>query len=208
MPAGKSRIPLEEGDIRSNEPKRVIAPQIDTCNYAEAISPAFDSNRALLRRVFFIGSDKTKYVSIGFYPTKNYQPMVELGARDKAPLLLDDSHVRLMADHLTEQCDALCNNEYYICRDGVFKMNTAGGYRVAMVSLGKQYIFFKLHEQKYLSYIFFMVRNQLTRYTKALPDVLNYIAPALYSTTYVEPSPTADTDTLYYQLFEELKSIV
>jgi hypothetical protein len=57
MPAGKHRIPPEEGDI-SSEPKRVMAPQIDTCNYAEANIPAYDPNTALLRRVFLIGHDK------------------------------------------------------------------------------------------------------------------------------------------------------
>jgi hypothetical protein len=196
------------GEHGDSGPSHVTAPQIDMCTYAEAISPAFDPNRALLRRVFFIGPDKAKYVSIGFYPTKNYQPMVELGAHGKTPLLLDDGQVRHMAEHLAAQCDALCNNDYYITREGDFKMNTSGSYRVAIVSLRKQQIYFKLHELKYLSYIFFMVRNQLTRYTKALPDVLNYIASALYSTTYVEPSPAADKDILYYQLFEELKSIV
>jgi hypothetical protein len=66
--------------------------------------------------------------------------MVELGARDKAPLLLDDRLVRLMAEHLTALCDALCNNEYYIAKDSDFKMNTAGGYRVAIVSLRKKHI--------------------------------------------------------------------
>ena len=66
-------------------------------------------------------------------------------------------------------------------------------------------IYFNLHELRYLSYIFFMVLNQLTRYTEALPDVMNYITRALYSTTYVDPPLTA---ILYYQLFEELKYIV
>jgi len=99
--------------------------------------------------------------------------MVEIGALDKSPLLLTEQHVRLMAEHLPAQCDALCNNEYYICRGDDFKMNTASGYRVARVSVGKQYIFFKLHELKYLSYIFYMVRNQLTRYTEALHDVMS-----------------------------------
>jgi hypothetical protein len=134
--------------------------------------------------------------------------MVEIGAVDKSPLLLTEQHVRLMAEHLPAQCDALCNDEYYICREVDFKMNTAGGYRVVRVSVGKQYIFFKLHELKYLSYILFMVRNKLIRYTEALHDVMTYITSALYSTTYVEPSPTANKTILYYQLYEELKSIV
>jgi hypothetical protein len=132
--------------------------------------------------------------------------MVEIRAPDKAPLILTDRHVRLMAEHLPAQCDALCN-EYYICGDEDFRKNTAGGYRVARVSLGRQFSYFKLHELKYLSYIFLMV-NQMTRYTEALPDVMTYVMSALYSTTYVELSPTANKAVLYYQLFEELKYIV
>jgi hypothetical protein len=47
----------EEGD---SEPKRVMAPHFDTtCNsYTEAISPAVDTDRVVLRRLFFIGPDK------------------------------------------------------------------------------------------------------------------------------------------------------
>jgi hypothetical protein len=77
-----------------------MAPQIDTCNYSEAIGPAFDPNRALLRRVFFIGPDKTIYIFIAFYPTKTYKPMIEIGAPKNAPQLRTERHVGLMAEHL------------------------------------------------------------------------------------------------------------
>lgn len=53
-----------------------------------------------------------------------------------------------------------------------------------------------------------MFLNQLTRYTEAMDDIMNYITTALYSTTYVEPPPTANRPIHYYQLFEELKSIL
>jgi hypothetical protein len=53
-----------------------------------------------------------------------------------------------------------------------------------------------------------MVHNQLIRYTEALSDVMTYVSSVLQSTTYVEPSPTANKAIMYYQLFEELKSIV
>jgi hypothetical protein len=210
MPTGNRRIQYEEeetGNISSGESKRVMAPHIDTCNHAEAISPTFDPNRALLRRILFIGTDTTKCFN-WLLPYQIYQPMVELGAPDKAPLLLTERHVRLMAEHLSAQCDALCNNEYYICKDEDFRMNTAVGYRVARVSLGRQFISFKLNDLTYLSYIFFMVHNQLTCYTEAQNDVMTYVTLALYSNTFVEPSPTASKAILYYQLFEELKSIV
>ena len=133
--------------------------------------------------------------------------MVEIGGPEKSPIILSDRHVGFMAEHLPRQCDALCNNERYICKDEDFKMNSAGNYR-AKVFLGKRSVTFKLDELRYLSFIFFMVHNQLIRYTEAMPDVMNYVTSALYSTTYVEPPPNANKAILYYQLFEELKSYV
>ena len=80
MPSRKRHVqPQDEGDV-------VKAPEIDTCDLfpESTISPAFDPNRVLLRRVFFIGAEKSKYVLIGFYPTRNYQPLVELGGCEKS----------------------------------------------------------------------------------------------------------------------------
>jgi len=74
--------------------------------------------------------------------------------------------------------------------------------------LGKGYISFKLPELRYMFYIFYMVRNQLTRYTEGMPDVMTYVTTALYSDKYVEPPVNASKAVLCYQLFEELKFIV
>ena len=175
MPAGKKRTQPEVvgGDGASTSPKRFMAPQIDTCSSFQSISPAFYSNRVLLRRVFFIGPEKTRYISIGYYPARNYQPLVEIGCPEKNPILLNDRHVRFMAEHLPAQCDALCNDVRYSSADEDFKMKSTGTYRVARVYLGTRYISFKVHELRYLSYIFFIVHNQLTRYTEAMADVMN-----------------------------------
>ena len=213
MPAGKRRMQHEEGehDSGSSAPKRVIALEVDMSNtsFAEGISPAFDPNRVLLRPFIFIRSrKKNKYISIGYYPTRNYQPLVETRGPEKSPIILTHRHVRLMAEHLPAQCEAPCNDAHYICRNEDFNMNTAVGYRVARVSQGKRYICFKLHELRNLSYIFFMVRNLLTRYTESMNDVMNYVTTALYSNKFFEPPINASNAVLYYHLFEELKSIV
>ena len=113
-----------------------------------------------------------------------------------------------MAEHLPAQCDALCNDVRYSCADEDFKMKSTGTYRVARVYLGTRYISFKVHELRYLSYIFFIVHNQLTRYTEAMADVMNYVTAAIYSDKYVEPPINASKAVLYYQIFEELKSFV
>ena len=116
-----------------------------------------------------------------------------------------------MSVHLPAQLDALWRGEFYNVLDEDFKINTASTYEIAILSVGKKKqrrsIFLKLHELSYLSYIFFMVQNQLVKYTKAMPDMY-YVLSAISSTTFVEPLPNANKNILYYQLFEEMKTVL
>ena len=73
-----------------------------TVSYTEATSLLFDPNRVLLRRVFFLDPDKTRYISVGYYPSRNYQPLVEIGTPKQHPILTD-RHVSTLADHLPAQ---------------------------------------------------------------------------------------------------------
>jgi len=50
----------------------------NTCSYWPN-NPAFVSKRVLLRRLFFISEERTKYVSVCFYPARDYLPVVEFG---------------------------------------------------------------------------------------------------------------------------------
>jgi len=72
----------------------------------------------------------------------------------------------------------------------------------------KKSISFKLPELRHFSYIFFMVQIQLYKYTEAMCDVINYVLSAIGSTSYVEPPFNASKNILYYQLFEEIKTIM
>jgi len=47
----------------------------DICTYWAA-----DPQRVLLRRLFFLYANKTKLVSVGFYPARDYLPLMEFGA--------------------------------------------------------------------------------------------------------------------------------
>jgi len=59
-------------------PKLVRPPEFDTCNfYTEAVHLLFDPKRVLLRRLFFIDEERSKYVSVGFYPARDYRPFVQ-----------------------------------------------------------------------------------------------------------------------------------
>jgi len=112
MSAKKRRSPTVEGD-GSRESKRVEAPERDMYHNTDCINPLFNPNRVLIRRVFFIDPEKTKYISVGFSPSRNYQPLFEIGSPKSKPLILTDLHVETMAEHLPAQCDALCRDECY-----------------------------------------------------------------------------------------------
>ena len=81
-------IIYEDSNVGLPDPKSVPAPELDTC--LDVVSTALaNPNRAMLRRVFFIVEDKSKFVSVGFYPARGYQPLAEFGGAKKLPLLLN-----------------------------------------------------------------------------------------------------------------------
>ena len=86
-------------------------------------------------------------------------------------------------------------------------------YKTAVNSLdskksNKNLMYFKLHELSYLSYLLFIVQNQLIKYTEAMADVKNYVLSSLSSIYYVDPPSNASKQILYYQLFDEFKTIM
>ena len=74
--------------------------------------------------------------------------------------------------------------------------------------LCKPYLSFTYEELRNLAYIMYMIQNQMTFYTAAMTDVMAYIDTAHYSVTFVEPPSTAHKSINYYQLFEEIKSVL
>jgi len=76
------------------------------------------------------------------------------------------------------------------------------------VYLGHQYLTFTYEELRNLAYIMHMIQNQMTFYTAAMTDVIAYIDTAHDSVTFVEPPSTADKSINYYQVFEEIKSVL
>jgi len=72
----------------------------------------------------------------------------------------------------------------------------------------RKFVFFKLNDLRYLVYIFPMVENQLLKYTEAMPNLMNYVLATLNSTSSVDPPANASKNILYYQLYEELKTLL
>jgi len=52
-------------------------------------------------------------MSVGFYPARKYQPMVEIDSHKSTPIILTDKHVKTLSDHLPGQIDALWRGDFY-----------------------------------------------------------------------------------------------
>ena len=83
------------------------------CTYWAA-NPAFDPKRILLKRLFFINGDKTKYVTFGFYPACDYQLLVEFGAIRRCGSksnILTDQKVHTLAECIPKIHESMCERE-------------------------------------------------------------------------------------------------
>ena len=153
--------------------------------------PAFDPSRVLLRRVFFLNDEKSRYVSVGFYQGRNYQPLIEFGGTRVLPLVLPTDCVNVVVERVPGLLEALCRDELFAWSsdDKDFKIHSTKAYRTAS-----------------MQYLLHVIVNQLNMYTEALGDVRAYVNATLPSCEYTEPPIATSKSITYRQLFDELKS--
>ena len=165
--------------LQQQQPKLQRIEEFDSCDFfasqafAEA-TPAFaDPKRVLLRRVFFVDGDRTKYVSVGFYPNRDYRPQVEFGAvkrNKKTVLVVVDQYVATLAAILPRICESMCANELYVHKDGDFKLTATRAGGIARMYLHDEYISLTLAELWNLSAMFHVVQMQLDAYNNTMAD--------------------------------------
>ena len=95
--------------------------------------PAFDPSRVLLGRVSFLNDEKSRYISVGFYPAHNYQPLVEFGGTRILALVLPADHVNFVAERLPGLVEAICRYENLVwsSENKDFRLNSTKAYSTA-----------------------------------------------------------------------------
>jgi hypothetical protein len=69
---------LQVGERQSK--RMLLTPSLEDCNFETVwISPAPDTKKIVMRRLFFINTDKTKFLSVGFHASSAYLPLAEFG---------------------------------------------------------------------------------------------------------------------------------
>jgi len=85
--------------------------------YVRVHGDLFNVPRLLLRRLYFLNSDRSKYVCLGFYPNRGYRAFFELGGVRHALVVLPPSLIPSLAFHLPKVCNHLLRGEQYKCNE-------------------------------------------------------------------------------------------
>jgi len=137
----------------------------------------------LLRRLFFLNANKNKYVSVGFYPSRSYLPLVEFGVirscRSKA-INLTDEQVYTTAQCLPAVADAMCKEGKDVetpimkCERGNVRLGTPKRRRgLTRLYVGSEYICLTSLDLHYIAGIFNIVHQQMRDYVLTLSQLLS-----------------------------------
>jgi hypothetical protein len=89
-------------------------------------------------------------VSVGFNPTRNYQPLVEFEGTRITPLPLTEKQLTTLAIHLPRLCQEMCTEKSYQIINGDFAISISNSYKVARLTVAKRSVNVKLSELRYL----------------------------------------------------------
>ena len=182
-----------------------------------AANPAFDPLRVLLRLLFSLNANKTKYVSVGFYPARDCLPLLEFGVIQSCgskAIILTDEQVYTLAQCLPTIADAMCKEAevetpVIKCESVNFRLGMPKRRRgLTRLYVGSEYTCLTSLDLHQLARMFNIVHQQLRDFVLALPDLLPYVTISLTSVVYVEPMLNASAHINYPHLYEELVSFV
>jgi len=202
---GKRKLPTKEQQLPPD-----ASTYSDICTYWAA-NPELEPERLLLRRLFSLNANKTKYVSVGFKPARNYLPLVELSvirSCGSKAIILKDEHVYTLAQCLPAIADAMCKEGKEVetpvikCENGYFRLGVSKRRRgLSGLYVGSEYICLTSLDLYYLARILNIVHQQMRDYILALPDLLSYVTIYLTSVVYLEPMPKASAHINYPHLY-------
>jgi hypothetical protein len=161
-------------------------------------------DKVLHRRIYFLNSKRSCFISFGFYPDKNYEPYVEVGGA-KCGVVLSPYFFTTLVNHLPKLVENFINKEQYRCVEETFRLRLIGGKRVILQCDGLC-IYLGINDVNFLLCNSNVLQHQLARYIFATPDVRLYVSKSVDSKVFVPPGEGVSEYVLYDVLCDELNS--
>jgi hypothetical protein len=119
-PERKQRRSVASKPARKRDSHTIVSYRRPTVDLLE------QSPQVLLRHAFFLNNEKSRYVSVGFYPARFYYALIEFGGAHLLPVIINEQHLIALSERLPMICEAMCRGERYTFRDGVFRLLYTG----------------------------------------------------------------------------------
>jgi hypothetical protein len=103
--------------IQSRKPARTRTKRVVVAPGPEAV---------LHRRIYFLNTDRSRFIGIGYYPDRNYEPYVETGGV-KCGVILSAYYCTSLVNHLPKLVEHLSNKQPYLCDEETFRIRLQGG---------------------------------------------------------------------------------
>jgi hypothetical protein len=111
---------------------------------------AMTGARVVLRRVYFLNEEWCRYISLGFYPSENYQVLVAFGGPRNPPITLIEHHFRTFVEALPALCEATQQGELYTRKDCSFLLRSSKPNNCARLYRDKKCVSFTLTDLCYV----------------------------------------------------------
>jgi hypothetical protein len=151
------------------------------------------------RRIYFLNKDRSRFISIGYYPDRKYEPYVEIGGV-KCGVTLSAYYFTSLVNHLPKLAEKLSKNQAYRCDEKTFHFvywteNVVSRFNVMVCS-------YLSEKMTLISYYLIRLYFFINLDAMYLPQ--SYAAKCTNSSSFVHPGDSVSQ----YVLYDEISSLV
>ena len=160
--------------------------------------------RVLPRRVYFLNEERYRYVSMGLYPSDNYEVLAGFGG----PRIALSPSPSITSGRWRKPCRRyamLCNAVNYTRAKTVPFVYVPAKPMNVLDCIATKSVSFTLTDLRYMMSMPNMVEAQQSQYILAQADVMSYAYGVLGSLVFAKPPRSNASLIPYDRLFEELK---
>jgi hypothetical protein len=166
----------------------------------EVVAPLPET--VLHRRIYFLNTDRTRFISIGYYPDRNYEPHVEIGGV-KCGVILTPYYFTTLVNHQPKLTENLCNKQQFKCDEETFCLRLLDNKRVTIQCDGLR-ICLTINDISFLLCNSTKLLYYVARYVFATSYVKTYAAKCSGSSEFVPPRDEVSQYILYDVICDEL----
>lgn len=130
----------------------------------------------LFRKTYFLNKPKTKYITLGIYPSLDYTFAVEIGHIRGKCIVLSPYHLSSILAHLSKMCENVCPVFLpFKCVEEKVKLQTVNKLIGCKIQLDNNQVTLKLNEIRYLVDHNTLLVNIISKYKLLQTDIKKHV---------------------------------